>query len=60
MKMDRNQTAREEKAFQIASERLFWWAMRNSNPRLSLRQSDTLPTELIARARNLLYTVLPD
>ena len=26
-----------------------WWAMRDSNPRLSPRQEDTLPAELIAR-----------
>lgn len=25
-----------------------WWAMRDSNPRLSPRQEDTLPAELIA------------
>lgn len=27
---------------------LIWWAMGDSNPRLSPRQDDTLPTELIA------------
>lgn len=29
---------------------VFWWAVRDSNPRQSVCKTDTLPTELTARA----------